>query len=182
MENRKRYMIFHSIIATYFICVAAVLLSLVLAKVVHKTWFLGLIMFACALPELALFFFDKHFRDKKFFSNLIIETAGLLAGIYIWAHGDMNLEIVCIIWGIVDILRGINSIVQSVIDIKKDKLIIIKLVIGIIGLTVGIMLCIELTNGINFHLIMQAVSILLLATIEGLKMYLIRIGKYHEIY
>lgn len=170
MLNRKQETILHISMALYYAALLAIMLSLILSEVVkHPNWFLGMLICCSALPELVLYFVNKHYKNKYKLPSIIIVSICVVDGLIVIAHTSMATYAVCVMWGILDILRGINDVFQSAIEIKDDKSIIIKGIVGLASVVVGILLCIHLEDGILFHLTMLGVSIAILTLFEIIK-------------
>jgi len=172
---------FHLFIAAYYLILAVVLVFLLATKVVAQpNWFLGLIIVLSVIPEIALYFINYEYKLKRHIVSVILIVLTVILGICFIFSTTINTETICLVWGILDILRGVNQIVHASISIKKDKSLIIKALVNVLTVVVGILLCVRLKDGVTFHLTMLGLSIILLAIYETIQFKAVERGVDYE--
>lgn len=109
-------------------------------------------MFLNALTELKV--------DKKKTIALPISIINFATGlIFIFSNLDVNT--MCFIWGLLDIISSSLLIYEKVSVIKQNKLNILKIIVYIGEITFGVLLCIKMEGGIRGHLIFLGISLIL---------------------
>lgn len=178
--EKKHY--FHLYISFYYIALAITLVLLIGLRVVERpNWFLGMMIVLSSFPEIVFYFVNSEFRHNVHLGSILLSFAALLGGFIFTFAKDIPAFVICITWGVLDILRGINQIIISSIALKKHhKVEIINILINIMVVVVGALLCVRLENGVKFHLIMLGVSLMLIGIFEITRFILIKRGLENE--
>lgn len=177
INKQSRIGFLHLAVAAYYLALAIILVTLLLAKVVRgANWFLGTIIFVSSIPEIMLYFIDNKYSHKNTIFSLFIAIFGMIAGLCFILIPSISTSHICLVWGVLDIISGLIQLIDSFIEFKENKLVIAKSIIGLLTVAVGILLCIELEDGIIFHLTALGLSIGLLAIYEIVQFILIKRG------
>lgn len=107
-------------------------------------------------------FFDVHTIDLSF---SLISIA--IAFIFIF---DDNIEQVCLIWGLLEILNGGIELGTDLREIRERPLIWVSIVISLGEIVFGTLLCIHGEHGIFVHLIYMAATFIITAGLVVLEL------------
>ena len=110
--------------------------------------FLGTLILLSSVPHLLIYIID---RKKQ--TYLIIGLVGIVFGITILATDVFSPDVVCMVWGAIDICRGTTEIISVAPRVKQNKAELIEILVSIGDIVIGIVLCVHMSGGIVLHLV-----------------------------
>ena len=110
--------------------------------------FLGTLILLSSVPHLLIYIID---RNKQ--TYLIIGLVGVVFGVTILATDVFSPDVVCMVWGAIDICRGTTEIISVAPNVRKNKLELIEILVSIGDIVIGILLCVHMSGGIVLHLV-----------------------------
>ena len=113
-----------------------------------------------SIVHLLLYLINEGYRNKVFSCFLILAIIGIIIGILFFIC-NFTFKTLCILWGVLDIIRGTCEIVFAAPKIKENKLQIIDIIASLIDIVLGILLCIHLNEGLHIHVIFFGVTFIL---------------------
>lgn len=107
-----------------------------------------------------------HKIKHEFNFDLVFGILGIVMGIVVMAK-TMSISTVCIIWGVLEILKGAFEIQHLIIVIKhKNYLAFISFGCALLDITFGTLLCIHTEEDIAVHLIVVGIVFIVSAITE----------------
>ena len=95
--------------------------------------------------------------------DIVFGIVPIAMGIIFMAR-NMNLEHICLIWGIFEIAKGAFEIQHLVVLVhEKDYVATVEIVLAIVEIIFGILLCIHTEEDIKIHLIVVGIVFILSA-------------------
>lgn len=108
--------------------------------------------------------FLSHYLSRDIFkgskTHLTITLAITLIASIVFLFTGTNIDTICVIWAIIDLIQCVLNIVVAVIEVKRNKLSIIELVVQAANIVIDILLIIELHEGLTLHLTFCGIEIL----------------------
>lgn len=118
--------------------------------------FLGTLILLSSVPHLLIYLIH---RDRQ--SYLIIGLVGIVFGIIILSTNVFDPDIVCMVWGAIDICRGTTEIIVVAPNIKHNKFEFLEIAVSLGDIGIGILLCIHMSDGIVLHLVYLGIEFLI---------------------
>ena len=118
--------------------------------------FLGTLILLSSVPHLLIYIID---RNKQ--TYLIIGLVGVVFGVTILATDVFSQDVVCMVWGAIDICRGTTEIISVVPNVRKNKLELIEILVSVGDIVIGILLCVHMSGGIVLHLIYLGIEFII---------------------
>ena len=112
-----------------------------------------------------LYYGLKNNKDIYDIVAFYIAIIGIVIGTLFLCILSMNIELMCQIWGIYEIVNSIVEIVFHCQFIKSKRTTVIELLISLAEIIFGILLCIHLKEGIHVHLIFLSITCFLNADV-----------------
>ena len=109
----------------------------------YSTLFCGLLILLSSIVHVFLYFFYEGYKRNEKGFYLVLGLIGVALGIIFMCNQKADIQTVCTVWGVFDIIRASVEIKESIPEIKKSKLEIIEIVISLGEIVLGILLCIE---------------------------------------
>ena len=118
----------------------------------------GIPMLILAIEGLTYELFTKSYLRKH--NHLGQEILSFILALIIILFLDNDLNLICIIWGIIAILSSTKEFSETIYDLalKRSFLLILKLFEAILQTIFAIMLMIEPEEHIDFHLILLGIE------------------------
>ena len=139
-------------------------------------FFVGLIVFLSSLVHILLFFIKEGYKKFDKASFLLIGVLGFIAG-FVFMFVNMELSLLCLLLGILDIIRSSFEVLDSIREIKEDKLEIIELIVALGDIALGILICFERENGLVLHLTYLGVAFFISAIKLFIETYILNRNK-----
>lgn len=121
--------------------------------------FLGTLILLSSVPHLLIYLIH---RERQ--SYLIIGLVGIVFGTIILSTNVFDPDIVCMVWGAIDICRGATEIITIAPHVKHNKFEFIEIAVSTGDIVIGILLCIHMSNGIVLHLIYLGIEFFISGT------------------
>ena len=123
--------------------------------------FVGLVIIATGLPNLLIFLVGGY---KELFKQpyILFSFVSVIIGLIFILCDEISIMHMCLVWGILDIVRSAYEIFDAVRELKHDKLEIIEILAGTADLILGILLTIEKEEGITMHMIIMGAALILI--------------------
>ena len=164
MKEHKWHLIVSVIGLVYYTFVATILLAFFIAQYDLTALFLTIIMLLSAIPDFVVYILFKQYKNLKKIGHIIWSTSVIIiCTVLFFLKDDIDISIVCIIWGSVDIVRGLDELYTIFFDGKFEKKEIPFLVLSVIDVVLGIILIIKMEDGLTVHLIAATVSVFVYA-------------------
>ena len=124
--------------------------------------FIGLVIILTGLPNLLIYLVGGG--HKEFFKHpyIIFSFVSVIIGLIFILCDELSVVHMCLVWGILDIVRSAYEIFDAIREFKHDKLEIIEIIAGTADLILGILLTIEKEEGITMHLIIMGAALILI--------------------
>ncbi len=143
--------------------VASMILVFAFVPFERNNIYLGSIIIISSITHLATFFLGGGFKNKLKIIDFVSFGLALLVSVFFYFFGFIDLEILVIVWGILDVIRNVAHIVSSVIECRENKLEIIEMAACSIEIVFSILLIFERSSGVTLHLIVMAIAYILCA-------------------
>jgi uncharacterized membrane protein HdeD (DUF308 family) len=124
--------------------------------------FIGLVILITGLPNLLIYLVGGG--HKEFFKHpyIIFSFVAVIIGLIFILCDELSVVHMCLVWGILDIVRSAYEIFDAIRELKHDKLEIIEIIAGTADLILGVLLTIEKEEGIRMHLIIMGAALILI--------------------
>lgn len=124
--------------------------------------FIGLVILITGLPNLLIYLVGGG--HKEFFKQpyIIFSFVAVIIGLIFILCDELSVVHMCLVWGILDIVRSAYEIFDAIRELKHDKWEIVEIVAGTADLILGILLTIEKEEGITMHLIIMGAALILI--------------------
>lgn len=124
--------------------------------------FIGLVILITGLPNLLIYLVGGG--HKEFFKHpyIIFSFVAVIIGLIFILCDELSVIHMCLVWGILDIVRSAYEIFDAIRELKHDKWEIVEIVAGTADLILGILLTIEKEEGITMHLIIMGAALILI--------------------
>ena len=162
MKRSTLRLIVNALVALSYIALGVLVLVVCFMTRDYGTLILGIILIVSAVCRLIKFLANRHSFDV----HTIDLTMGLisvaLGFIFIFAH-ELDMKMLCIFWGLFEIVNGTIEISTDVKLAKRSVLSFISVLISIGEIVFGTLLIIHLESGIFAHLLYMGITSLLTA-------------------
>ena len=162
MKRSTLRLIVNALVALSYIALGVLVLVVCFMTRDYGTLILGIILIVSAVCRLIKFLAHRHSFDV----HTIDLTMGLisvaLGFIFIFAH-ELDMKMLCIFWGLFEIVNGTIEISTDVKLAKRSVLSFISVLISIGEIVFGTLLIIHLESGIFAHLLYMGITSLLTA-------------------
>lgn len=122
----------------------------------------SILVILASIIHIILYFLNEGYKYKISAYYLVLGILGLSIGIAV-AVCNLTFNLLCILWGVLDIVRGIAEIIFSIPNIKRTKLELIDIAVALAEIVLGILLCIHLYDGLHVHILVFGISLMLLS-------------------
>ncbi len=135
----------------------------------YDKFFLGTTLMITGGAKLVIYFLNKGYHNPR---NITIITALIMIslGILFFA-GNQSIEMLCFGWGVTEIVLGMIEVYIDILEIREDKIAALEMVVNFSTIVFGVLLCINLSEGLTTHIIFLGISLILLSIISALKLY-----------
>lgn len=119
----------------------------------------GIPLFVFALEGLIIELYNRNYKNEL--NRIGEETIKMILSFLIIFTFDDNVEIICIIWGIIAILSAVKELSKSIYEVTAEKKPMYLLVIlqTVLQITFAILLIIEPEDHVSFHMVLLGVEI-----------------------
>ena len=129
---------------------------------------LGTTLIVAGAVKFIIYFLNKGYKNPK---NITIITSIIMISLgVIFFVSEKEIEMLCFGWGVIEIVLGLIEVYIDILEIKEDRIAIFEMVVNVATIVFGVLLCINLSNGLSVHLIFLGISLILLAIIALLKL------------
>jgi len=139
--------------------------------------YIGSVLIFTSVPSILIYFLGGRYHNKYKMPYNFFALFGIIAGIAFIISETISIGVMCLVWGIYDIIRSAYEIFDAAHELKENKLEIIEIICAVAELAFGIILCIKLEDGIYIHLIVMGLSLILV----GIKHFLDFLNDYRFI-
>lgn len=166
MNSRRKRLIVGSIGIAYYLAVATILL---ISFILHFEdyeyfgYFLISVMLLSAIPDVFIYIVLKGYKNPRKLGHIIWAGLTITTCIILYSIQELDISIICIAWGIIDILRGLDELYTVFFDGKFEKREIPDMIIAFIDIILGVILIIKLDDGLNVHLIAATATLFVFA-------------------
>lgn len=166
MNSPKKKLIVGSIGICYYLAVAIVLLVFFIDHLDNydiPAYFLITVMLLSAIPDVVMYTVMKGYKNPKKIGHIIWAGLTITTCIVLYSINEIDISIICIAWGIIDILRGLDELYTVFFDGKFEKREIPDLIIACVDIVLGVILIIKLDDGLNVHLLAATATLFVFA-------------------
>ena len=166
MNSPKKKLIVGSIGICYYLAIATALLVFFVDHLDNydlPAYFLITIMLLSAIPDVVMYTVMKGYKNPKKIGHIIWAGLTITTCIVLYSINEIDISIICIAWGIIDILRGLDELYTVFFDGKFEKHEIPDLIIACVDIVLGIILIIKLDDGLNVHLLAATATLFVFA-------------------
>ena len=128
----------------------------------------ALFMVLSGAIKLTYFFLAGELENKKKWYEMLTNPSLIILG-FIYMISKANGTIVCMTYGIIDIVDGLLGITFRSMEIRHHKIAILETCLSVGDLVFGILLTIEGLHGLRMHLIFLTITIFAYILIELLE-------------
>ena len=127
----------------------------------YDAFVLGMTLLIAGFAKGFIYFINKGFTYNR---NITIISSAVMIGLgFVFLFSGRDIEMLCFGWGIMEIVLGAIEVYIDLLEIKEDKIAYLELVVNSATILFGILLCINLTDGLTVHLIFVGISLILLS-------------------
>lgn len=120
---------------------------------------MGLLLIVSSIPHLVIFVLQGGINNKKKIPYAIFSIIGIGLGIFAAFAKNVELDIICLVWGIFDICRSTFEIFDALPEVFEKKwLEIIEIVISVFEIVIAIFLIMDKYEGIKLHYLALGIS------------------------
>lgn len=180
LKFRKINIIYLTLLSAFVL--GAIAAYIFAAKVTHlndiEHSVMGLLLIVSSIPHLIIFVKQGGINNKKKTPYAILSILGIGLGIFAAFAKNVELDLICLIWGIFDICRSTFEIFDTLPEIFEKKwLEVIEIVISIFEIVIAIFLILDKYEGIKLHYLALGISF----SVYFVKFLLEGLLKKHEI-
>ena len=130
----------------------------------------ALFMILSGAIKLINFFLNRDFKGPEL-RETVTDTSLIILG-FIYMISKANAGVVCITYGVIDIIDGCIGTTAGIFEFKHNKLTAIDTVLCFGDIVFGTLLCFELLHGMRAHLIFLTITVFVYIVYSILELFL----------
>lgn len=153
MEKSKKLNILYLLLVVCYIAIGVFVLIFANDAREKNNEILGTLILLSSVPHLLIFVVQGGLKNSRKYPYLAFAIIGIVIGIVAMSKREMQLDKICIMWGVFDICRSSFETADTIPEIKEHKwLEFVELVLSLGEIAIAILLIIDEFEGIKLHL------------------------------